>query len=58
MATPANAIVDAERLGAYLDAELGGQADTRVEKHIAGFSNETFFVYRGDDEYVFGDRHA
>jgi aminoglycoside phosphotransferase (APT) family kinase protein len=52
MATPANAIVDAERLGAYLDAELGGQADTRVEKHIAGFSNETFFVYRGDDEYV------
>ena len=44
--------MDEARLGAFLDAALGGTAGTRVEKHIAGFSNETFFVYRGGAEYV------
>jgi len=45
-------IVDASRLGAYLDSQLGGVHETAVEKHVAGFSNETYFVYRADDEYV------
>jgi aminoglycoside phosphotransferase (APT) family kinase protein len=45
-------IVDAARLGDYLDRELGGHDETTVEKHIAGFSNETFYVFRGGQEYV------
>jgi aminoglycoside phosphotransferase (APT) family kinase protein len=45
-------IVDAQRLGAFLDTSLGGTHETTVEKHIAGFSNETFFVYRAGEEYV------
>lgn len=45
-------VVDPRRLGAYLDAFFGGNAETRVEKHVAGFSNETFFVERAGQEYV------
>jgi aminoglycoside phosphotransferase (APT) family kinase protein len=45
-------IVDPERLGRFLDEALGGNETTTVEKHIAGFSNETFFVYRGGQAYV------
>jgi len=52
MAAPSTGIVDAERLASYLDEQLGGRLETRVEKHVAGFSNETFFVFRGDAEYV------
>jgi aminoglycoside phosphotransferase (APT) family kinase protein len=47
-----SALVDVAALGRYLDASLGGEAGTSVEKHIAGFSNETFYVYRGGEEYV------
>ena len=48
-----SAIVDASRLGAYLDRVLGGPpAETTVAKHVAGFSNETFYVQRGGQEYV------
>lgn len=49
---PIEELVDPRRLGAYLDAELGGQVDVRVEAHVAGFSNVTCFVLRGDREYV------
>ena len=45
-------LVDVARLAAFLDSALGNTTETRVEKHIAGFSNETFYVYRGDEEYV------
>ncbi len=45
-------LVDEQRLGQFLDKALGSTQPTRVEKHIAGFSNETFFVYRGNEEYV------
>jgi len=45
-------LVDEQKLGQFLNEALGGSEPTRVEKHIAGFSNETFFVYRGDEEYV------
>ncbi|MGE5595513.1 MAG: phosphotransferase family protein [Hyphomicrobiales bacterium] len=45
-------IVDARSLGDYLDGFFDTKAETRVEKHIAGFSNETFFVYRAGEEYV------
>lgn len=45
-------IVDAARLGAYLDEQLGGHEATAVEKHVAGFSNETFYVERGGLRYV------
>lgn len=45
-------LVDEQKLGQFLNESLGGAEPTRVEKHIAGFSNETFFVYRGSDEFV------
>jgi aminoglycoside phosphotransferase (APT) family kinase protein len=45
-------LVDEARLGRFLDEKLGGREATTVEKHIAGFSNETFYVYRGDARYV------
>jgi len=40
------------RLGDFLDATFGGHAETRVEAHVAGFSNVTCFVFRDDAEYV------
>lgn len=49
---PTAQLVDEARLGRFLDERLGGGEPTRVEKHIAGFSNETFYVYRGDARYV------
>jgi len=45
-------LVDEARLGAFLDSVLGGTAQTTVEKHTAGFSNETFYVYRAGERYV------
>jgi aminoglycoside phosphotransferase (APT) family kinase protein len=45
-------VVDPDRLGAYLDANLPGAGETTVEKHIAGFSNETWFVNRACERYV------
>jgi len=50
--TNINALVDVGALTSFLDDALGGKAETTVEKHVAGFSNETFFVYRGGAEYV------
>lgn len=46
------ALVDVTALASFLDGALGNHAETTVEKHIAGFSNETFYVYRGGAEYV------
>jgi len=45
-------VVDPERLGAYLDAHLPDVGETTVEKHVAGFSNETWFVNRAGKRYV------
>lgn len=45
-------LVDEAQLGRFLDTALGSGPTTRVEKHTAGFSNETFFVYRGQEQYV------
>lgn len=45
-------LVDEASLAAYLDAHLPGHGDLVVERHQAGHSNETFFVTRGDDEWV------
>ncbi|HEY8490759.1 MAG TPA: phosphotransferase family protein [Dehalococcoidia bacterium] len=49
---PPPELVDVERLARYLDGVLGGTAETRVEKHVAGYSNETFYVYRAGQAYV------
>jgi len=45
-------IVNAAKLSRYLNEQLGGDLETTVEKHVAGFSNETFYVFRGGQEYV------
>lgn len=45
-------LVDPIRLGHYLNRELGDSLESRVEAHVAGFSNVTCFVFRGDQEYV------
>ncbi|MFN0095129.1 MAG: phosphotransferase family protein [Dehalococcoidia bacterium] len=48
-----SSLVDVAKLEAYLDAHLGGPGQpVTVEKHTAGFSNETFYVNRGDERYV------
>lgn len=47
-----NPLVDEGRLAAFLNDSLGGTEPVRVEKHVAGFSNETFFVFRGDAQFV------
>ncbi|MCZ6887588.1 MAG: phosphotransferase family protein, partial [Gammaproteobacteria bacterium] len=44
--------MDPGALGEYLDTALDGAAETRVEAHIAGFSNVTCFVHRNGEEYV------
>src|SRR5207237_9866717 len=45
-------LVDAEALERWLDSQLGGPGRIEVERHQAGHSNETFFVTRGDDQWV------
>jgi aminoglycoside phosphotransferase (APT) family kinase protein len=47
-------LVDPVRLVAYLRSRLPelGTADLQVERHVAGHSNETFFVRSGSHEYV------
>ncbi len=45
-------LVDPDKLTSYLDSALGGHANATVEAHIAGFSNVTCFVHRGDTSYV------
>ena len=45
-------LVDPEALERFLDERLPGGGRVRLERHRAGHSNETFFVTRGDDEWV------
>ncbi len=49
---PIHELVDPVRLGEYLNREFAENQETRVEPHVAGFSNITCFVFRGDQEYV------
>jgi aminoglycoside phosphotransferase (APT) family kinase protein len=45
-------LVDEQALAEFLAANLPGEGDVTVHRHQAGHSNETFFVRRGDDEWV------
>jgi aminoglycoside phosphotransferase (APT) family kinase protein len=47
-------LVDSERLGAYLRTRMPDlePAELEVERHMAGHSNETFFVRSGGREFV------
>lgn len=40
------------RLQTYLSERLPGDGEVIVERHVAGHSNETFFVRRGEQEWV------
>lgn len=44
--------LDIEKLGAYLDRELGPGGPLEIEQFPGGHSNLTYLVRRGDDEYV------
>ncbi|MFN2390039.1 MAG: phosphotransferase family protein [Actinomycetota bacterium] len=46
------ALIDRTALARYLDEHLPGVGELEVERHQAGHSNETFFVRRGDEEWV------
>lgn len=45
-------LIDVHALGRFIDASIPGSGPLEVQKHIAGFSNETFYVTRGDDRWV------
>ncbi len=46
-------LVNVDGLRAFVDANVSGpRAAVTVEKHTAGFSNETFYVNRGPDRWV------
>ena len=45
-------LVDPESLERFLDRRLPGPGRLEVERHVTGHSNETFFVRRGEDEWV------
>jgi aminoglycoside phosphotransferase (APT) family kinase protein len=44
--------LDAGRLGAWLDAQLGGHATLEIQQFPGGHSNLTYAIRRGADEYV------
>lgn len=43
---------DAAALAAYLEDGLSGEGPVRIERHEFGHSNQTFFVSRGERQYV------
>lgn len=45
-------MVDAPKLDAYLKDRLPGEGAFKIERHVAGHSNETFFLSRGDKNWV------
>jgi aminoglycoside phosphotransferase (APT) family kinase protein len=45
-------LVDPEALERFLEDRLPGPGRLEVERHQAGHSNETFFLKRGEDEWV------
>jgi aminoglycoside phosphotransferase (APT) family kinase protein len=46
------ALIDKAALASYLDKKLPGPGELTIERHQAGHSNETFFITRGEDEWV------
>ncbi|MEO6397105.1 MAG: phosphotransferase family protein [Tepidiformaceae bacterium] len=51
--SPLDQLIDVEALERFVNANVpGGSGALAVEKHIAGFSNETFFVTRGAERWV------
>lgn len=46
-------LLDVARLEAYVNERVpGADGSLSVQKHVAGFSNETFFVTRGSERWV------
>lgn len=46
-------LLDVEKLRTFIEANVPGEpAPLEVQKHVAGFSNETFYVTRGSDQWV------
>ncbi|HMO96896.1 MAG TPA: phosphotransferase family protein [Tepidiformaceae bacterium] len=46
-------LLDIAKFEAFIDANVpGSSGPLEVKKHVAGFSNETFFVTRGNDKWV------
>ena len=45
-------LVDPVRLERWLNDALPGSGEISVERHLAGHSNETFFVTRGNERWV------
>lgn len=46
-------LIDAEALARWIETNVPGRpGPLEVEKHVAGFSNETFFVTRGSERWV------
>jgi aminoglycoside phosphotransferase (APT) family kinase protein len=46
-------LIDVEALKRFVDANVSGaDGPFEVQKHVAGFSNETFYVSRGDQRWV------
>jgi aminoglycoside phosphotransferase (APT) family kinase protein len=45
-------LIDEAALEAYLDDRLPGEGPIGVQRHQAGHSNETFFLSRGDHDWV------
>ena len=46
-------LIDVASLQRFVDANVAGAAGAiEVQKHVAGFSNETFYVTRGSDQWV------
>ena len=45
-------LVDEQALAGFIATHLPGDGEISLHRHQAGHSNETFFVRRGDDEWV------
>ncbi len=52
MTAPIHTLIDVDNLTAFLDDQLPGEGSLEIERHQAGHSNETFFIYRDGREYV------
>ena len=44
--------LDAAKLGAFLERELGGTGGVAVDQFPGGHSNLTYLIHHGDKEYV------
>lgn len=48
-----SSLIDVAALQRWIEARVpGGGSPIAVQKHVAGFSNETFFVTRGNEQWV------